>query len=79
MVYHTTDGDITEYTTLKEAFTRINRSSFTFINRSCLVNLRYVDAVSKETVTMGNTKLDISRPQKKAFLTAMSDYLGGKA
>ena len=78
VVYHTTDGDITEYTTLKEAFTRINRSSFTFINRSCLVNMRYVDAVSKETVTMGNTKLDISRPQKKAFLTAMSDYLGGK-
>ena len=79
VVYHTTDGDITEYTTLKDAFARINRSSFTFINRSCLVNMRYVDAVSKETVTMGNTKLDISRPQKKAFLTAMSDYLGGKA
>lgn len=79
VVYHTTDGDVTEYTTLKEASARINRSAFALINRSCLVNMRYIDAVSKECVILGNIKLDISRPQKKAFLTAMSDYMGGKA
>lgn len=78
VIYHTTEGDITEYTTLKEAFARINRSAFAFINRSCIVNMRYIAAVSKDTVTVGETKLDISRPQKKTFLTAMSDYMGGK-
>ena len=78
VVYHTSEGDVTEYTTLKEACARVNRGAFTFINRSCLVNMRFITAVSKETVTVGETKLDISRPQKKAFLSAMSDYMGGR-
>lgn len=79
VVYHTTEGDVTEYTTLKEAAAKVKRSAFAYINRSCLIQMRYVDAVSKEAVTVGGTKLDISRPQKKAFFAAMSDYMGGKS
>lgn len=79
VVYHTTDGDITEYSTLKESAARVNCKTFTLANRSCLVNMRFVDAVSKETVTIGNTKLDISRPQRKKFFAAISGYMGGKA
>ena len=78
VVYHTTEGDVTEYTTLKEAGARVNRGAFALVNRSCLVNMRYITAVSKETVSVGETKLDISRPQKKSFLAAMSEYMGGK-
>ena len=78
VVYHTADGDLTEYTTLKEACARVNRSAFAWINRSCLVNMRCVSAVSRDTVTIGEARLDISRPQKKAFLAEMSNYMGGK-
>ena len=78
VIYHTTDGDYSEYTTLKEAAGKVNRRSFVNVNRSVLVNLRYVSSVSRDSVQVGEENLTISRPQKKAFLEAMSEYMGGK-
>lgn len=78
VVYHTTKGDYEEYGTLKEAYGKLNRSFFVFVNRSCLVNLYHVSAVNKNSVTVGDSQLDISRPQKKSFLAAMSDFMGGR-
>lgn len=77
VIYHTTEGDFTEYTTLKEAAAKISRNTFALVNRSCLVNMRCIDAVGKDSVTIGERKLDISRPQRKAFLAAMSEFMGG--
>lgn len=78
VVYHTTQGDLEEYVTLKEAYGRLNRTCFVFCSRSCLVNLHHVNSVSKDSVWVGETRLDISRPQRKVFLQAVSDYMGGK-
>ena len=78
VVYHTTEGELREYGTLKEAYGKLNRSTVVFVNRSCLVNLYHVSAVSKNSATVGEDRLDISRPQKKSFLTAMSDFMGGR-
>lgn len=78
VVYHTTQGNLTEYTTLKEAYGKINKSVFVFASRSYLVNLQHVDAVNRETVVVGGDKLLISRPQRKVFLAAVANYLGGK-
>ena len=78
VVYHTTEGDFEEYGTLKEAYGKLNRSFFVFANRGCLVNLYHVSAVNKNSVTVGGSQLDISRPQKKSFLAAMSDFMGGR-
>ena len=78
VVYHTAEGDFEEYGTLKEAYGKLNRSYFVFVNRSCLVNLYHVSAVNKTSVTVGGSQLDISRPQKKSFLAAMSDFMGGR-
>ena len=78
VVYHTTQGNLVEYATLKEAYGRLNRTCFVFCNRSCLVNLHYVSSVSKDSVWVGETRLDISRPQRKVFLQAVSEYMGGK-
>lgn len=77
-VYHTVDGDYSEYITLKDACRKINRDDFVYCNRSYLVNLRHVRSVGKDTVTVGQEELIISRPQKKAFLTALSEYMRGK-
>lgn len=77
VVYHTTEGDITEYSTLKEAATKVQHSAFALVNRSCIVNMSRIDAVGRDTVTVGSHKLDISRPQRKAFLVAMSEFMGG--
>ena len=50
-----------------------------FRSNSCyLVNLRYVAAVEDQDCVMSNgERLRISRPRKKAFLTALADYMGG--
>lgn len=77
VVYHTAEGDFTEYTTLKEAAAKVNRGAFALVNRSCLVNLRRVEAIARDNVSIGSVKLDISRPQRKAFLAALSDFMGG--
>lgn len=77
-IYHTVEGDYSEYITLKDACRKIDREYFVYCNRSYLVNLRYVKSVRRDTVTVGTEELIISRPQKKAFLTALSDYMRGK-
>lgn len=77
VIFHTNEGDYMEYTTLKDATLRINKDYFILANRSFLINPNYVTAVSKDTVTIGTIKIDISRPQRKTFLSAMSKYLGG--
>lgn len=77
VTYHTIQDEYTEYTTLKEAYGKINKTHFVFCNRSCLVNLYYVTYVDPDNVTVGGDKLQLSRPQRKTFLTALSDYMGG--
>ena len=77
VVYHTTEGNYPEPITLKQACAKIDRDYFVYCNRSFLVNLRYVSGVNKELVTVGKDELIISRPQRKAFLSALSDFIGG--
>ena len=76
--YHTTEGNLTEYITMKEAEKKINRSYFVRCNQSYLVNLRFITAVTKDTVFVGEEELAFSRPQKKVFLAAYSEFLGGR-
>lgn len=78
VIYHTTEGDLAEYAPLKAAYGKVNRACFVFCSRSCLVNLHFVSAVSKDSVSVGETRLDISRPQRKTFLQAVSEYMGGR-
>lgn len=77
VIYHTTDGDFSEYTTLKEAEKKINRIFFVRCNRYLLVNLKYVSAVKDDSVYVGNEELPISRPQKKSFLNELAAFIGG--
>ena len=77
IVYHTTEGDYSEYITLKEAEKKLNKPYFVRCNRCYLVNLKYVAAVRDDVVQVGRDELLISRPQKKAFLNALAVFIGG--
>lgn len=77
IVYHTTEGDYSEYITLKEAEKKLNKPYFVRCNRCYLVNLKYVSAVRDDVVQVGWDELLISRPQKKAFLNALAVFIGG--
>ena len=42
-----------------------------------LVNLQYVKAVENDFVHVNTDRLEISRRQRAAFLTAVASYIGG--
>lgn len=77
IVYHTTEGNFTEYITLKEAEKKLDKPYFVRCNRCYLVNLKYVSAVRDDVVLVGREELLISRPQKKVFLNALAVFIGG--
>ena len=79
VIYHTVAGDYSEYTTLKEARKKVNHSNFVQCSQSFLINLRYIDAVTRETVTVAGNEISISRKMRADFLNAVTDFLGGKA
>lgn len=78
IVWHSREGTFSEYSSLGAAEKKINDSLFVRCNRSNLVNLRYLDAVVGDECIVDGNKLFISRPTKRSFMRAVSDYLGGK-
>ena len=77
VIYHTTAGDLTEYSTLKDASQKINSPLFVQCNQSYLIHLKYVDAVSRESVQVAGQELFISRKMRSSFLAAVAGYFGG--
>lgn len=77
--FHTIDGTYNQYTTLKAVENEVRAFAFAKCNRSCLINLNYVEQiVGDDVILTGNEVLAISRPQKRAFLCALSDHIGGR-
>ena len=54
------------------------RYNFVRCNHWYLVNLRHVTELRRDTVLVGETELEISRRNRKAFLTALTAYVGGQ-
>ena len=78
IIIHTLGGKLSITGTLKELESRLADHDFFRSNSCYLVNLRYVTAVEDQDCVMSNgERLRISRPRKKAFLTALADYMGG--
>ena len=78
VVYHTIEGSYKQYATLKSVETKLPSENFVKCHRCFLVNLGFVDSIQKDEILIGKERLPISRPQKKVFLSAFSDYIGGR-
>ena len=63
--------------TMKNMEQALSSSGFFRCNNGYLVNLAYVEIVDKYTALVGTDEIQISRPKKKAFMEALTDYLGG--
>lgn len=63
--------------TMKNMEQALAGSGFYRCNNGYFVNLAYVERVDKYTALVGNDEIQISRPKKKAFMEALTDYLGG--
>lgn len=46
-------------------------------NNSYIVNLQHVESVQKNIAIVGGYSLAISRPKKKGFMEALTNYIGG--
>ncbi len=77
VTYHTPDGEIQEYITLKNAEKKLSKQPFVLCHRCCLVNLRYVTSITKENVWVGKTPLMMAQSRYKPFLQAYSRFIGG--
>lgn len=77
LYYHTVEGIFKQKATMKELEDRLSGLSFKRCNNCYLVNLEYVDCVSKDELKIGGEWLKISRPRKKEFLQSLANYMGG--
>lgn len=78
IVIHTLEGKLSINGTLKDMETKLTDYSFFRSNSCYLVNLKHISGVVDQDCVMSNgEKLRVSRPRKKAFLTALTNYMGG--
>jgi DNA-binding LytR/AlgR family response regulator len=79
MTVHMTDGRHSVVGALKTMEATLVGKDFFRCNSGYLVNLRHVLVVRPDSIVRltGGHDLIVSRPRKKAFLTALTDYLGG--
>ncbi len=79
MIYHTSEGDIEKsgdktLTVLEE---ELQESGFARCNSCYLVNLRFVEGMNEQEVTVGADHLAISRGKKKSFSQELLQYAKG--
>lgn len=77
VVYHSREGDFSEYLTLSAAEKKLNSLLFCRCDRGCLVNLRYVSAIKKDVCVVDGQELVVARTQRAQFLKAYAEFLGG--
>lgn len=75
---HSEYGDHTFRSTLKAIEEKLDATEFVRCNSCYLINLRFVDAMRENSVVVAGKELQMSRPRKKKFKEALTNYLGGK-
>jgi len=76
IVYTQTDSYTTRGT-IKRIEEDLADFHFYRCNNGYLVNLAYVSGVKDEEAIVGKYRLKISRPRKKSFMEALTQYIGG--
>lgn len=79
IIVHTETMDYSMICTMKEMEERLADDNFFRCNNCYLVNLALVERVYNNEVILGEHKLQISRPRRKVFMAALTDYMGGMA
>lgn len=75
--FYTEEGDFAAPGALKALEEKLANRPFARCNSGYLVNLAQVQAVQQNTVQVGPYELQVSRPKRKSFLAALTDYIGG--
>lgn len=73
--FHSAAGTYTILESLKNIEAQLSNKDFFRCNNGYLVNLRYVRSIEGNLVHVQNHELTVSRPRKKEFMTALTNYL----
>lgn len=79
-IHLNSDGERHEHVmrgTLQEMERQLEGAHFERSSNSFLVNLRNVTGLRRDAVILGGEEVPLSRSRRKAFLQALSDYMGG--
>jgi len=76
--YHLADEVISSLDSLKNIETTLKTAHFFRCNYGLLVNLAHVDQITGNEAQVGQFQVQISRPRKKAFMAALTKYLGNE-
>ena len=74
LIYHTEEGTFREIGRMKTAEEELGGHGFFRCSNSHLINLRYVQAIDENEVTVGTERAPISRRRKKELLEAINNY-----
>ena len=77
VVFHTKNNSYESRATMKSIEQQMTKYKFFRCNSGYIVNLRHVESVEQNIVTVSGHKLQISRHRKKYFMYALTDYVGG--
>lgn len=77
LIYHTTRGEVTVRSTMKETEEMLTKYSFVRSHNCYLINLKYVEAIEGNFVRLAGEELAVSRKKKSELLTEFARYVGG--
>ena len=77
LYYHTSKGEFAVRASLQSAEKQLAEYHFVRCNQCYLVNLAYVKGIESDFALVKDDRLEISRRQRTAFLTAVASYMGG--
>ena len=72
LIVHTVNNDYETYNTLSNYLELLKNEPFALCNRCYLVNLKYVNKVNKDTVYIGNNRIQMSRRKYKEFMNSLN-------
>ena len=75
--YYTAQGVFRDRGSMTEMTARLEPYHFSRCNSGCLVNLRAVTRVGKDSIWLGDTCLPLARSQRKSFTAEFLASLGG--
>lgn len=77
VIYHSREGTFSEYISLSMAEKKLNDPAFCRCDRGCLVNMRFITQIGRDTCTVDGKELDIARKRRSQFLRAYAGFLNG--
>lgn len=76
VVYHTDKGEIKLWETLKQQEKKLPGDRFVRCSNYCLVNLKHIDGVRGNTLTVTGSEIAVTRTQKQKFMQSLLEYYG---